>query len=112
MARSIENEFYRSTAWEKTRVSFMQYKNGLCERCMKQGRYVPAEIVHHIIHLNPSNVHDPDIAFGFDNLEAVCRTCHNQIHYGSKVESRYKIGTDGRLIIGNDSEDSDCNTNT
>lgn len=99
MARSIANEFYRSTEWEKTRKAFMLYKNGLCERCLAKGHYEPARIVHHKIHLTPSNLHDPNIAFGFDNLEALCQDCHNKEHFGDETERRYEIGADGKLKI-------------
>ena len=68
-------KFYKSKAWKKTRKAYYISKYGLCERC---GR--PGDIVHHKIHLNPSNINDPNITLNFDNLELVCQDCHNKEH--------------------------------
>lgn len=53
----------------------MQSRNYICERC---GRL--ATIAHHKIHLNPSNINDPNITLNWDNLMAVCLDCHNSLH--------------------------------
>ena len=67
-----------------------------CEECMKRGEYTPANLVHHRIHLNESNINDPSITLNFENLEAVCTECHNKIHYGT--EKRYKVDEQGNVI--------------
>lgn len=54
----------------------MQKNDYICERCGK-----PAKIVHHIEHLNDSNLDDFDITLNENNLMAVCLGCHNFIHY-------------------------------
>lgn len=99
MARSIANEFYRSTEWEKTRKAFMLYKNGLCERCLAKGHYEPARIVHHKIYLSEDNYKNPAVSLNFDNLEALCRDCHNKEHFADETERRYQIGKNGELIF-------------
>lgn len=53
----------------------MQSKNYICERCGE-----PASICHHRKYLNDQNVNDLSIALGFDNLECLCRDCHNKEH--------------------------------
>lgn len=97
--RSIDNEFYRSQAWEQTRRAYMKSQSGLCERCKARGRFEPARIVHHKIYLTPENQNDPDIAYGFDNLEALCQDCHNKEHFGDETGRRYEVGRDGKLKI-------------
>lgn len=74
----------------------MNSVNHLCERCLQNGLVVPAEIVHHKIELTPININNPDITLNFNNLEAVCRECHADIH--NRREKRFKIMEDGRVI--------------
>ena len=47
---------------------------------MRKGIYKPAEIVHHIIEIDPITIERPEIALSFDNLEALCRECHAEKH--------------------------------
>lgn len=103
--REFAKWFYNSPAWKSTRVSYMKKAGGLCERCLKKGLYTPAEIVHHIVWLNEQNVHDPKIALGFDNLMAVCRQCHEEIHHDAINDAknknhvrRYKVDAEGHVI--------------
>lgn len=96
--RSIDNAFYRSKAWRQCRESYLQYVNGRCERCLSKGLHVPATIVHHKIYLTEDNYNDPSIVFNFENLEALCRDCHNVEHFAR--EKRWKI-VDGR-VVGSD----------
>lgn len=58
----------------------------------------PAEIVHHKIELTPDNIDNPKITLGFDNLEAVCRECHAQIHGNYQSKKRYKVMSDGSVV--------------
>ncbi len=78
--RSIDDSFYRRPAWKKCRSAFIKYREsidgGMCMLC----REAPGKIVHHRVHLNETTVNDPDIAYGFGNLEYVCLACHNLEH--------------------------------
>lgn len=76
----------------------MVHQGGLCERCISRGLLVPAEIVHHKVYLTPESYMVPEVALNFDNLEALCRNCHNREHFGNKDAKRWKI-EDGRLIF-------------
>lgn len=89
-------EFYSSTAWKETRAAYAKSKGNLCERCLKEGRITPCEAVHHKIHLNPVNIHDPEISLNWNNLECVCRDCHAKAH-GKPM--RYKFDELGRVIL-------------
>lgn len=80
MARDFSRKFYKSKAWETTRNSYFNSVDGLCERCLQRGYYVPGEIVHHKQHLTPENINDASVTLGFDNLELLCRGCHATEH--------------------------------
>lgn len=95
--RSIDNDFYRSTEWERCREAYLQKVNHFCERCKAKGIYEPARVVHHKKYLNKENVTDPSVSLNFDNLEALCSSCHNQEHF--KQERRYQIDEDGNLTF-------------
>jgi len=75
MAKAFARKFYKSQLWQRVRDSYAASKDGLCELC---GR--PGEEVHHIRPLTIENIGDPDIAYGFDNLQLLCRDCHFRIH--------------------------------
>ena len=87
-------KFYKSIAWQNCRNSYMSKAKGLCEKCLERGLIVPAEEVHHKIHLSPENINDPSIALNDENLIALCRECHRQIHGNQK---RYKVDEWGRV---------------
>lgn len=95
--RSIDNGFYRTKLWRETQRAYMCSVDGVCERCLAKGQVVPARVVHHKIHLNSSNVLDASIAYGFDNLEALCSDCHNKEHFGESSK-RYRI-INGELVL-------------
>ena len=83
MAKEWAKAFYNSIAWQKCRDGYIQSVQGLCERCIKEGHYIPGYIVHHKILLMPENINNPDITLRWDNLEYVCHDCHNKEHHGS-----------------------------
>lgn len=96
--RSIDRAFYKSQAWIDCRNAYMTKVNHLCERCKAKGIYEPAKIVHHKIHLSEANYKDPSISLSFDNLEALCASCHNLEHFG-RSDRRYQVDKDGNLIF-------------
>ena len=80
MAKEFARKFYSSKAWQECRNEYMKRAHYLCENCLRKGIYKPAEIVHHIIEIDPITIERPEIALNFDNLEAVCRACHDELH--------------------------------
>jgi len=89
-------------AWQNTSRAYKQSVGGLCEKCMGKGIVTPAEIVHHKIPLTDDNINDLSISLSWDNLEALCRTCHAEEHeaiYAARSKKRYKIDKLGRVII-------------
>lgn len=57
--------------WKRVRIAYLASVDGQCEGC----EFVPAEHVHH---LYPRALGGP--LYDFDNLMAVCRDCHNNMH--------------------------------
>ena len=85
--------FYKSTAWKRTRFALLVDRNFTCERCGRR-----ASMVHHKRYLTENNIGDPEITLGFDNLEALCETCHqNEHHKGDGVPEGLYFDADGML---------------
>ncbi len=63
----------------------------LCARCMRDGKYVEAKVVNHII----PHRGDWRLFISIDNLESLCKACHD-----SEVQSEERVGFSKR--IGND----------
>lgn len=95
--RSIDRKFYESQTWRDCQAAYMKKANHLCERCLAKGRHEPARIVHHRIHLTQENLGDPELMYGFDNLEALCIECHNTEHRRGRKVRRWKF-VDGELV--------------
>lgn len=102
MSFKEQKQFYGSQQWKDCRAGYLKSVNYLCERCKKNGRIVPAEAVHHKIHITPANINDPNITLNWDNLEAVCRDCHSIEHNQSRGLRRYTVDEMGRVTIKND----------
>lgn len=60
-----------TTRWKKLRQAFKAH-HPICMYCEKKPTYCP----HHIEPV----VGEPDLAFDWDNLFAVCQDCHDEIH--------------------------------
>lgn len=95
MAREFSKGLYNSALWVKTRKAYFSYKHGICEKCGK-----PGEIVHHKIHLNARNINKPEITLSFDNLQLVCRECHESIHRPKESTAEGTMFVGGKLVKG------------
>ncbi|WP_261007121.1 HNH endonuclease [Staphylococcus haemolyticus] len=72
----------------------MQSQNYICERCGGL-----AVICHHKEWLNEDNYINPYIAYGWDNLEALCLDCHNKEHFGSNsIDDELMFDDNGNII--------------
>lgn len=93
--------FYKSSAWRyEVRPAYLASVFGLCERCLKLGKEVPAKIVHHKKYITRANINDPMITLDFKNLEALCQDCHNKEHGYKKRFKRDDVMFDehGNLV--------------
>ena len=60
-------------AWKRIRDSYVS-QHPLCELCLKEGKLVDTEEVHHKKPLGEGGTH------ARDNLIALCKTCHARLH--------------------------------
>ena len=104
MAKEFAKKFYKSKEWKKCREGYkaerIKVDGGMCEHCKKELGY----IVHHIEELTPFNINDPNITLNFDNLEYVCKVCHDNEHdfgRGKKTFTRkgLKFNEQGELVV-------------
>ena len=70
---------------------------GMCERCFARGELKPAKLVHHIRHLTPENINDPEVTLDFSNFQRLCQDCHAFVHSGQE-EPRVSFDEDGGAI--------------
>ena len=94
--RSIDQDFYTSKQWRQCKALYKK-QQPFCERCLSKGLYVPGEIVHHKIYLTEDNYRDASVSLNFDNLENLCRACHNKEHARPSQPRRWKY-VNGELI--------------
>ena len=94
MAREFAGNFYNSSLWQKTRKQYIKSVGGLCEHCYAQGIIRHGDTVHHIVHLSPANINNPEVTLNPDNLVLLCRDCHAEEH---KKLKRYQVDENGKL---------------
>lgn len=78
MAQAYAKAFYKTAKWLKCRQSYIDSRimqdGGLCEECHDR----PGYIVHHKIRLTESNIQNPEVSLNHENLEYVCKECHDE----------------------------------
>jgi len=85
------HNFYKSDSWRVARELKIMTVNGLCERCREIGIEV-----HHKERLSIDNVNDSSVSLNQDNLELLCRDCHNKEHKRFSKEVRFD--NEGNII--------------
>ena len=78
--------------WQQARLIKITSANGICEKCGAIG-----EDVHHLIHINSTNIEDINVTLHQDNLLLLCKDCHNKEH-GRFKTVRQKFDAEGNLI--------------
>ena len=99
MAKAFARQFYSSKAWQDCRNEYAKSQHYLCENCMRKGIYKPGVIVHHVEELTAENIHRPEVALNFGNLELLCRECHAEQHNERSKGKRYLFGDEGEIIL-------------
>lgn len=79
-----ERKFLHSVTWRKEREAYLA-EHPLCERCLLEGREVPAYLVHHI----DGNELNRDKS----NKEALCTNCHEAVHGKFRWSKKLPTGT-------------------
>jgi len=85
------HRFYKSIPWKIAREIKIREVNGKCERCGALG-----EEVHHVVRLTIQNVIDPTISLNQENLEFLCKDCHNKEH--NRFTKEKEFNSDGNFI--------------
>ena len=86
---------YKSKRWQKLRKQ-KKLLNPFCERCLDNGIYTPVRIVHHKEYITDKNYEDDNIFYNMENLESLCRDCHNKEHFSEEAE--YIFDDNGDVI--------------
>ena len=103
MAHEFAKPLYSSAPWQKCRRAYIANRikidGGLCEECHQRIGY----IVHHRIMINEANVNNPEITLNHENLEYVCKYCHDRMenHFvkSNNHEVRYGFDEKGQPYI-------------
>lgn len=111
MSYGIRKDFYHSKVWNNVRKTIWLKQNLLCNRCGKPvyvdgiSDYLPKEkrrtgIVHHKIYLDNNNIYDDTITIDENNLEGVCKWCHEHICHNQDTAKRsdYVFDDEGNII--------------
>lgn len=113
MSYGVRKDFYNSKAWKIVRKNIWIKQNLLCNRCKKPvyvdglSDYIPKQyrrtgIVHHKKYLDNSNVYDDSITLDENNLEGLCKECHEKEHHQDEVTRLgYEFDEEGNLIKKN-----------
>ena len=94
--KGFADDFYSSIAWRRCARGYRRSVGNLCERCKKNGLIVPAEEVHHKIHITPENINRPEIVLNWRNLIALCKDCHMKEH---RKEKRWEVDENGSVRL-------------
>ena len=79
--REERQKIYNNTRWVKLRKEKLM-QNPICEVCNKQ----LADHVHHIdSFMNYVGNERINVAYDSNNLQSVCRECHNKLHQKHKL---------------------------
>jgi 5-methylcytosine-specific restriction endonuclease McrA len=88
------HNFYKSETWKLAREIKIRQTNGRCELCGSIGQEV-----HHKKRLTVDNVNEVSVSINPENLELLCRDCHNKEHNRFNKEMRFD--EEGNLINPN-----------
>ncbi len=76
IANNDLHKFYGSGEWQTLAAKARDMQHNECQRCKAKGYYSPCEIVHHIKYVREF----PELALSIENLECLCKNCHEEEH--------------------------------
>ena len=94
--------FYTTWKWRNCRKAYAKSVGKMCERCRNRGvievgsKKNPLE-THHKKPLTADNVMDPAVSLNWDNLELLCKACHDEER--QRREKRWRVNQDGKVIL-------------
>lgn len=103
MAKEYSRPFYNSPEWSACRQAYIAKRvkidGGMCEECHQR----IGLIVHHKKAIDESNISDVNVTLNHDNLEFVCKKCHDRFpdHFvrTKDREIRYEFDKFGQPYI-------------
>ncbi len=110
MSYGVRKKFYNSKLWNQVKNNVWLKQHLLCNRCGKPvyvdglSDWLPKDkrrigIVHHIEYLNDMNIYDDNLTINEDNLEGLCKDCHEQEHHKpTSIRDNYMFDDNGNLI--------------
>lgn len=102
--KKFAEAFYKSEKWQRCRAAYIADRllidGGLCEECHERA----GVIVHHKEMLTEQNVNDPEITLNHDNLELVCKECHDRfeghgVGNNNELLPRIKFDASGQPFV-------------
>lgn len=91
--RNTKNEHYhkllKSYKWQQLRARYLT-QHPVCELCEKKNKTSLAKVVHHVVPVEDAKDVGlmEALAYDWNNLMALCDSCHEQIHH--ELGSRFK----------------------
>jgi len=67
---------YNTSRWKRKRQHILLRDKYLCQECMRYGKRVDADTVHHVYVADTY----PEYAYSDWNLISLCNKCHNAMH--------------------------------
>ena len=80
MNQQERKRFYKSKAWQVTRMKVLERDNYECVMCRKEGKVTTADrAILEVDHINELSKH-PELALEETNLRVLCKYHHNLRH--------------------------------
>lgn len=79
--------FYNSALWKRLRLEVLKEQHNECQVCKANGVFEEATTVHHIKYVRRY----PELALTKNNLLAVCKECHYNIHHKIEYKSQLNV---------------------
>lgn len=79
--------FYISDLWLKIRDEILDEQHHECQICKSKGLYNEAVTVHHKKYVRQY----PELSLTKDNLIAVCKECHYDIHHRAETKPQLNM---------------------
>lgn len=80
-SKEVYETVYNTSKWKNLRHAYY-IQHPLCELCLKEDIIKPTEEIHHIIPIltGKTQWEKESLAFDSNNLIALCKECHKNIH--------------------------------
>lgn len=75
------NPFYLTSEWRQKRIEILERDHYECVWCKAEGKLTTQyDAILEIDHIKELETH-PELAWDNDNLQTLCRSCHNKKHH-------------------------------